>query len=313
MRQKGLKLPRIGLGTAPLGGLYESVPREDALAAIEAAIGVGYRWFDTAPLYGYGRAEDLLGEALEGTATIDTVVSTKVGRIVEPDAERQQGDIFAGSSRGAGRFDFSADGVRSSLEGSLTRLRRDRVEVALIHDPDDHFDQAITDAYPTLEAMRHEGMVDLIGIGMNQTELPTRFIKDTDIDLVLVSGRYTLLDHSAGADVLPAAKEHGVHYAAAGIYNSGILTDVEDVPHYDYAPAPDHVVETVRRLRAACLAYNVALPTAAVQFPLAVGEVNSILIGARSADEVVQNWQRAQQTIPDGLWAEIAEINRHAY
>ncbi|MCE2524444.1 MAG: aldo/keto reductase, partial [Acidimicrobiia bacterium] len=229
-------LPAIGFGTAPLGGFRTPVSEDAAAAAIEAALEVGYRYFDTAPLYGYGLAERRLGRALKG-CDADVKVSTKVGRIIDPEAPRPPGDLFAGDC-GTATFDFSADGVRRSLEASFERMDCSYVDVAFIHDPDDHPRQALAEAYPALEQLRAEGAVGAIGVGMNRPGLPTRFVTETDIDAVLIAGRYTLLDREADEGLFGAAKARGVHLVAGGVYNSGVLTGSTGRETFNYLAAP---------------------------------------------------------------------------
>ena len=294
-------LPAAGLGTAPLGGLYAAVSPSDAVAAVAGAVEIGYRYFDTAPLYGYGAAERALGRGLEGCEA-RVAVSTKVGRIVDEGACRPAGDMFAGD-RGAATWDFSADGVRRSLEASLERLGRSYVDVVFIHDPDHHARAALGEAYPALERLRDEGVIGAIGVGMNEPGLPTQFVTDTDIDAVLIAGRYTLLDRSADRALFGAAAARGVHVIAAGVYNSGILAGVEDSPRFDYAAAPAEVVARARRLQAVCDGFGVPLPAAAVQFVVRHRAVGTVLLGARSRAEAAENWSYAHAGLPDGLWA----------
>lgn len=299
-------LPAVGLGTAPLGGLYAGVSPTDAAAVVASAVGIGYRYFDTAPLYGYGAAERALGRGLDGCGT-DVVVSTKVGRILDEEAPRPAGDMFAGST-GATAWDFSADGVRRSLEASLARLGRSRVDIVFIHDPDNHARQALEEAYPALERMRAEGVIGAVGVGMNEPSLPARFVTDTDVDAVLIAGRYTLLDQSADYALLGEALFRGVHVIAAGVYNSGILTGAEANPHFDYAAAPAHVVARANRLKQVCDGFGVALPAAAVQFVKRHPAVGTVLLGARSRAEAADNWSFARTRLPDGLWPALTEI-----
>ena len=298
-------LPAVGLGTAPLGGLYAEVSPDAAAAAAISAVEVGYRHFDTAPLYGYGTAERALGRALEG-CRIDVAVSTKVGRIVDEHASRPAGDMFAGAT-GATSWDFSADGVRRSLEASLERLGRSYIDVVFIHDPDEHARQALDEAYPALERLRAEGVVGAVGVGMNEPGLAARFVTETDIDAVLIAGRYTLLDQSAEHVLFSAAAARGVHVVAAGVYNSGILTGTEDAPHFDYAAAPAHIVAHVRSLRAVCDGFGVPLAAAAVQFAVRHAAVGTVLLGARSQSEAAENWSHAHSDLPDGLWTALDE------
>ena len=303
-------LPAVGLGTAPLGGLYKDVSPADAATAVAEAVETGYRYFDTAPLYGYGAAERALGRGLEGCGA-EVAVSTKVGRLVDEAAPRPAGDMFAGDS-GATIWDFSAEGVRRSLEASLQRLGRSYVDIAFIHDPDNHSRQALDEAYPALERLRDEGVIGAIGVGMNEPGLPTRFVTDTDIDAVLIAGRYTLLDRSADQALLGAAIARGVHVIAAGVYNSGILAAVDANPHFDYAVASSEIVDRARRLQAVCDRFDVPLPAAAVQFVVRHRAVGTVLLGARSRAEAAENWAYAHAGLPDGLWPMLDEIIKEA-
>ena len=301
-----VRLPPIGLGTAPLGGLYEAVSPEDAAASVAAAAEIGYRYFDTAPLYGYGTAEVALGRGLSGYGA-EVAVSTKVGRMVDEDALRVPGDMFAGS-KGAASWDFSADGTMRCLEASLRRLDRSFVDAVYIHDPDHHARQALEETYPALEQLRSEGVVGAVGVGMNHPDLPTRFVTDTDIDAVLIAGRYTLLDRSADRTLLTTASERGVHVVAAGVFNSGILTGKEAVPHFDYAAAPRDIVERADILRSTCDDFGVPLTAAAAQFAARHDLIGTVLVGARSPAEAAENWTHLHLELPDELWTALEEV-----
>ncbi len=205
------------------------------------------------------------------------------------------------------RFDFSADGVTRSLEASLARLGLDRVDIALIHDPDDHAEQAFREAYPALEKLRAAGVVRAIGAGMNQAEMLTRFVTDTDVDLVLVAGRYTLLDQSAAAELLPAALRRGVSVIAGGVFNSGVLAAPDEGATYDYQAAPAELIERARRLREACARFGVPLRAAAARFPLTHPAVASVLIGARDAAEITDALRLRALEIPAVLWDALAK------
>ncbi|WP_419847779.1 aldo/keto reductase [Candidatus Poriferisocius sp.] len=300
-------IPPFGLGTAPLGGLYENVSHDEGVATVLAALDAGYEYLDTAPLYGYGRAESIVGDALRHAESMP-MVSTKVGRLLDHTTVRPTGDMFAGAV-GAFQWDFSASGVRRSLESSLDRLGLDRVDVAFIHDPDRFADQALAEAYPEMEALRSEGLVGLIGIGMNEPQLPTRFVRDTDIDVMLIAGRYTLLDRSAAEELLPEAIRRGVHVIAAGVYNSGILTGDEATPHFDYAPAPQKLVERTDVLACVCDRFGTKLRTAAVQFPSRHPAVDTVLVGARSPLEAAENLQNFTAAVPHGLWGVLETVS----
>lgn len=299
------RIPDVGLGTAPLGGLYTEVPVEEAAATVRAAVDIGYRYFDTAPLYGYGSAERVLGLGL-ADCHADVIISTKVGRIIDESAPRPVSDMFSGAW-GTARWDFSSDGVLQSLDSSLQRLGRDSVDLVLIHDPDDFARQALDEAYPALERLRDEGVVSGIGIGMNEPSLPARFVTDTDIDVVLIAGRYTLLDQSAAQVLFPVAEAREVHLIAAGLYNSGILTGTETVPHFDYAATTTEIVARVRKLHAICEDFAVPLGAAAVQFAVQRQAVGTVLMGARSPVEAAQNWSHAHMNLPDELWSALNE------
>jgi D-threo-aldose 1-dehydrogenase len=306
-------LPAVGFGTAPLGGLFEPVSADEAVAAVVAGLEAGYRYFDTAPLYGYGAAERALGRALAGCEA-EVAVSTKVGRIVDENAPATPGDVYR-CEAGAASFDFSADGVRRSLEASLGRLGRDYIDAVFIHDPDDHARAALEEAYPALERLRAEGVVGAVGVGMNQPSLPTRFVNETDIDLVLVAGRYTLLDRSAERALFPAAQARGVHVVAAGVYNSGILAGAAAGPGkprsltFDYETAPAEVVVRADGLRTVCERFGVPLEAASVQFAARHPAVGTVLVGARSAAEAQQNWLHLHRRLPEDLWRSLAVLD----
>jgi D-threo-aldose 1-dehydrogenase len=287
-----IDLGRLGLGTAPLAGLYGPVDDDTAQRVVERALELGIRYFDTAPYYGSGLAERRLGNALRAVPRDRVVVSTKVGRLLRPDASGWTGAYF----------DFSRDGTLRSLETSLERLGFDRVDIALVHDPDAHYEEAIAGAFPTLARLRNEGVVRAIGAGMNQAEMLSRFVRETDIDCVLVAGRWTLLDRSAGEELLPLCEERGVAVIAGGVFNSGVLAGGDT---FDYEQAAEDVVARVAHLRAVSARYRVPLPAAAVQFPLRNAAVASVLVGCRSAEEVSEDVHLAALELPPALWSEL--------
>ncbi|MFD1536185.1 aldo/keto reductase [Nonomuraea guangzhouensis] len=298
-----LELPRHGFGAAPIAGLYQAVSDDQARATVDAAWSHGVRLFDTAPHYGVGLSERRLGAALAGRQGF--VLSTKVGRLLVPSGgggrDAQGFDVPAAFER---VWDFSGDGVRRSLEESLERLGLDRVDIALIHDPDNHVDQALTEAYPALAELRSQGVIGAIGIGMNQWQVPLRFVQETDIDVVMLAGRYTLLDQS-GLPLLDACADRGVRVLAAGVFNSGLLATSTPAGTYDYEPAPAEVLGRARRIAKICERYGVELPQAAMAFPLRHPAVASIVIGARSPEEVATNAALWDRPVPDNLWSEL--------
>ena len=289
-------LPRVGLGAAPLGGLFAPVAEDIAHATLDAAVAHGWTHVDTAPLYGHG-----LSEARVGSWGGDAVISTKVGRLVRPVDEREPGDLFLGAPPGTATFDFSADGVRRSLDASLQRLRRDRVDIALVHDPDDHLDQAIAEAVP---ALRADERALAIGVGTNECDLALRFVRDADIDVLLIAGRWTLLDRSAGEELLPLCAARRVQVIVGGVFNSGVLADPSGGT-YAYGDVPPDVRARLDTIVAACERHGVPLPAAALQLPFRHPAVTSIVVGCRSPEEVARNAELLAAPVPDALWEEL--------
>ncbi|MEU0948072.1 MULTISPECIES: aldo/keto reductase [Streptomyces] len=304
-----VRVTELSFGAAGIGNLFRPVSDEAASAAVQAAWDAGVRTFDTAPHYGLGLSERRLGAALRGRDRDAYTLSTKVGRLLEPHPEGGGGDDlahgFAVPDTHCRVWDFSSDGVLRSLEASLDRLGLDRVDIALLHDPDHHAEQALTEAYPALERLRGEGVVKAIGIGMNQCALPTRFLRETDIDVVLLAGRYTLLEQEGLAEVLPEAAARGRSVIVGGVFNSGLLTDPRPGAMYDYAPTPPHVLDRALRMQAVADRHGVPLRAAALHFPLGHPAVASVLSGARSATEVQDTADQTRRTVPTALWDEL--------
>jgi D-threo-aldose 1-dehydrogenase len=297
----GPTLTRLGLGCAPIGGLYEPVSDADAHAVVDRAWEHGVRLFDTAPLYGSGLSERRLGLALQGRRRDEFALSTKVGRLLRAGGGTAQ-EHFEGAPALEPVFDFSYDGVLRSLDESLERLGLDRVDIVHIHDPDDHFEDARVGAYPALERLRDEGVVRAIGVGMNQSELLARFARETDVDCLLLAGRYTLLDTGALAELLPLCLGRGIAVIAGGVFNSGVLAGGG---RYDYTPAPPEVLARVRRLTEVCGRWDIPLPAAAVQFPLGHPAISCVLVGCRSAAEVDEDVALFELDVPAGMWEEL--------
>jgi D-threo-aldose 1-dehydrogenase len=293
-------------GGAPIGGLYQAVSEETAAQTLQAAWQAGIRAFDTAPHYGVGLSERRIGDFLARMPREEFVVSTKVGRLLVPATGPVDGvQGFHGTPRLARVRDYSRDGVLRSLEDSLRRLRLDRVDIVLIHDPDDHLDQALDEAYPALAELRAQGVVGAVGAGMNFTAPLAWLIERADLDCVLVAGRYTLLDRSAADELFPLCQRRGVAVLAGGVFNSGILADPRDGARYDYAAASPALLARARRLRDVCARHGVPLPAAALRFVLRHPAVTAAVVGARSAEEVRADAGYAETRIPDALWAEV--------
>ncbi|WP_149826610.1 aldo/keto reductase [Streptomyces tailanensis] len=303
-----VRVTELAYGAAAIGNLYRPVTDEEAAAAIEAAWDAGIRTFDTAPHYGLGLSERRLGAALRGRPRESYTVSTKVGRLLVPNETAEGDDLANGFAVPATHrrvWDFTADGVLRSLEASLERLGLDRVDVALIHDPDDHAEQALREAYPALEKLRDEGVVGAIGVGMNQCAVPTRFLRETAIDVVLLAGRYTLLEQEGLDELLPEAAARGRSVLIGGAFNSGLLIDPKPGVTYDYAPVPQPVLDRALRLKDVTERHGVPLRGAALAFPSAHPAVAAVLTGARSAEEVRDAVDLLGRPIPAALWDEL--------
>jgi D-threo-aldose 1-dehydrogenase len=305
---------RVGLGSAPFGNLYEVMTDEACQAVVDAAWEAGVRSFDTAPHYGIGLAERRLGTALAGRPRDDVTVSTKVGRVLVPTPERA-GELdehgFVTPALYRREWDFSRDGILRSIDESLTRLGLDDLEIVYLHDPDEHWEQASTDGVDALIELRDQGVVGAIGAGMNQSAMLTEFVRRCDIDVVMVAGRYTLIDRSAEDDLLPLALDRGISVVAAAVYNSGLLS-LPVVPGdamYDYRPAPAEVIARARAMAEVCSRHGVTLPDAALQFPLRHPAVSSVVVGVRTAQQVADTIHRATVPIPDALWADLEEVS----
>jgi len=296
-------ITRLGLGTAALPGLYDVVEKNDALGAIRRTLASGLNFIDTAPMYGHGMSEELLGEALQGIPRDSYVLSTKVGRLLTPEDPSKMADSqWKNISSYRWDFDFSYDAVMRSFEESLKRMKIDRIDVLLIHDPDDHWETAIRGAYPAVRKLREQGVVKAIGAGMNQWEMLKRFAEEGDFDCFLLAGRYTLIDHTSLAEFIPLCERKQISIIIGGPYNSGILAGGTT---FNYAPASAELLERVQKIRAICDRYGVDIKAAALQFPLAHSVVAATIPGARNSSELDENLKLITSVIPHALWQEL--------
>lgn len=306
----------LALGGAPLGNLFAAISDEQAGRTLERAWALGVRGFDTAPHYGQGLSEERLGRFLQGRPRTDFVLSTKVGRLLHPDARAavDQHGYVQGLAYST-RYDYSADGALRSIDDSLARLRLDRIDIAYIHDIDRRthgdgqpvrFAEAMEGAYRALARLRREGAVRAIGLGVNDWEVCRDAMRHGDFDAFMLAGRYTLLDRSAAAELVPACESRGVRLVIAGAYNSGVLaTGAVPGARYDYREAPPTVLERVRRIEAVCGRFGLPLRAAALQFARRAPCVASVVLGARTPEEVEDGVAMAHHPIPPGLWAAI--------
>jgi D-threo-aldose 1-dehydrogenase len=306
------RLGPLGYGGASIGNLYREVSDAEADAALAAAWDGGIRYFDTAPHYGLGLSERRLGAFLRTRPRGDYVLSTKVGRVLEPNPDFIGGDDlasgFAVPDTTVRRFDPSEAGVRRSIEDSLERLGLDRIDIAFLHDPDAYdLDLGLREGLPALAKLREEGVVGAIGIGTNSADAAARAVREGDLDLVMIAGRYTLLEQPALDELLPLCEERGVGVVAAAVFNSGLLAN--DTPdrsaHYNYGAVPPEMLARVEQLGEACRAAGVALPVAALQYPLQHPAVRSVVVGSARAADIRQNIDRLHTTVPADLWTQL--------
>ncbi|WP_332602897.1 aldo/keto reductase [Arthrobacter sp. S2(2024)] len=306
-------LGKLGFGAAGIGNLYRAMPDAQAAATVKAAWDSGVRYFDTAPHYGLGLSERRLGAVLREMPRSEFTVSTKVGRLLVPNAvgfsakDDEGFDVAATSKR---QWDFSEAGIRRSIEESLERLGLDHVDIAYLHDPDVHnLAKGIGEALPVLEKLRADGVVKAIGVGTNSAEAALECVEAADLDLVMLAGRYTLLEQP-GVPFLDRCVARGTGVVNVGVFNSGLLArpDVPEDSHYNYARAPRALVERARALAGVCRGFGVELPTAALQFSLRHPAVVNVTVGASSPEQVSANAARMNEDVPEELWAALAGV-----
>lgn len=303
----------LGFGTAPIGNLYRAVPDNEALDAVETAWEHGIRHYDTAPHYGLGLAERRLGEVLSGKPRGDYVLSSKVGRLLRPNPSAQGRDPgeFDVPDDLTRIYDYSRDGVLRSIEESLVRLNTDRLDVVYIHDPDDHWDEAISGAVPALSELRDAGVIGAYGAGMNQSAMLERFVREADVDVVMLAGRFTLLEQSGARSLITACRERGVGIVNVGVFNSGILSTDRPGPDaaYNYSSAPPAVVKRAQALADLAEQHGISLPAAAVAFPYREPAVAAVVLGMRTAGQVEQDVLLRDTVIPEAFWQDAAELD----
>ncbi|MFD5897198.1 MULTISPECIES: aldo/keto reductase [unclassified Streptomyces] len=308
----GLTVSRLGLGLASIGGLFRSVPQEQALATVRRARELGVRLFDTAPVYGYGLSETRTGTALRDEPRDAYVLCTKVGRLVEPGGPDTQ-PIWADPPPGLGvRLDYSHKGVVRSLKESLERLGLDRVDVLHIHDPEQDFPRSVGDAYHALDDLRRAGVIRAVSLGVNHADVAARFLREVPapgLDCVMLAGRWTLLDQSGLNELLPLCQERGVAVLAAGVLQGGLLADPgPGAPHGQENLAPA-LAARLRTIHEVCARHGVPPRAAALQFPFGHPAVTAIVVGARSPEEIEESATLLARPIPARLWSDLREAD----
>jgi D-threo-aldose 1-dehydrogenase len=309
LKRSDLEVTRLSLGTAPLGGLFKSVSDADGEALLNSALEIGINYFDTAPQYGHGVAEIRVGKVLQSTK-LPYVIETKVGRILQkvenaelfpwfPDAPRDVMPIF----------DYSADGIKRSFNESLERMGLDHLDIVLMHDAEEHIKEAIENAFPVLAEYRSQGLIKAVGIGINYVEPALEIMKNTDLDIALIAGRYTLLDQIAHNELFPYALAHNIDITMGGVLNSGVLANPVAGATYNYLPASDEIISRAARIGNFLKERNIPLISAALQFPLRHPAVTSVLTGPRNVKELLSNVDDFNRELPIDIWAELEDAN----
>ncbi len=309
LKRSDLEVTRLSLGTAPLGGLFKSVSDADGNALLNSALEIGINYFDTAPQYGHGVAEIRVGKVLQSTK-LPYVIETKVGRILQkvenaelfpwfPDAPRDVMPIF----------DYSADGIRRSFNESLERMGLDHLDIVLMHDAEEHIKEAIENAFPVLAEYRSQGLIKAVGIGINYVEPALEIMKNTDLDIALIAGRYTLLDQIAHNELFPYALAHNIDITMGGVLNSGVLANPVAGATYNYLPASNEIISRAAEICNFLRERNIPLISAALQFPLRHPAVTSVLTGPRNVKELLSNVDDFNRELPIDIWTELEDAN----
>lgn len=303
-----LEVTRLSLGTAPLGGMFNSIAERDSDQVIESALDAGINYYDTAPLYGYGKAEVRLGRVLSATKK-PFVISTKVGRVLNKlETPKESAETHQFKDSDFTRecvYDWSADGIKRSIEESLERLGLDSVDIVLMHDCENHLAQAIGEAYPVLDDYRSQGIIKAVGMGLNLCAPSIKVMRETDLDCALIAGRYTLLDQEAQDELFPLALKKQVAMIIGGVYNSGVLANPVKGAAFNYEPVSAALLDRALEIKAFLAARGVSLTAAAIQFPLRHPAVTTVLTGSRNTAELQANIADFDTQIDESVWEEL--------
>jgi D-threo-aldose 1-dehydrogenase len=311
-----LSISELGFGGAPLGNMHRVLSEEEAQATVQAAWDAGLRYYDTAPFYGYGLSESRIGSVLSQQLRDSYVLSTKVGRLLEPCAPGvENSGIYLNVPQLAVRFDYGYDAVMRSYESSLKRLGVDRIDILYVHDigtlthgeaAAGHYRDLMSSGWRALDELRSRGAVRAIGLGVNENAICLDVLADADPNIFLLAGRYTLLDQSAAERLLPECEKRGVSIVLGGPYNSGILA-TGPVPNaqYDYATAEPEILAKTTKLQSICAAHGVSLAEAALHFPLRHSAILSVIPGSQTVEQVALNIATYQKVVPEALWNDL--------
>ncbi|MFB2597121.1 aldo/keto reductase [Herbiconiux sp. P17] len=302
----------LGYGAANLGNLYRELSDEVAEEILETAWNAGIRYFDTAPHYGLGLSERRLGAFLRTKPRDEYVLSTKVGRLLRPNPEGVGTlDLAADFAVPADQkrvWDFTADGIRRSLDESLERLGLDRVDVLFLHDPErNDLASGLNEAVPAMAALRDEGLVRAVGVGSMSTEALLASARTGAIDLLMTAGRYTLAEQPVYPEVLEACAENGVGIVNASVFNSGLLaTDTPGADsRYEYGGVPAGTLARVQAIAAVAHEHGVELPAAALQYTLRDPLVRTVVVGSSKPGQLRENAERMNAVIPEEFWQQL--------
>jgi D-threo-aldose 1-dehydrogenase len=301
-----LEITKLSLGSAPLSGLFRTVSDQESDELIQLTLDSGIRYIDSAPLYGYGMSERRIGRVARGSDK-PYVLSTKVGRLLRP-GKNQELDKWPGTDPNIEiYFDYSSDGIRKSLEDSYERFGGIAAPIIYIHDPEEWIPEAIDVVYPILDDLRSQGIIKAVGVGVNYVNTALQIIKETDLNIALLAGRYTLLDQSSQDELYPLAIKKNVSIVAAGVMNSGILANPKPGAHYDYEPAKAELVNRAIAIKERLSEFDIPLTAAALQFPLRHKAVTTVLIGAANASEMSSNIKDFDLDIPSAAWQSLED------
>lgn len=322
LTRSGLPVSQLGFGAGPLGGLMRATQSDTARQTLDAAFAAGLRYFDTAPLYGFGLSEHRVGEALYRHGRENVAISTKVGRVLKPRGNRpEKPSNFQAGLPFEVEFDYGYDGVMRSFEDSLQRLGTDRIDILLVHDINQKYQgdrrhervkEVMAGGHRALEKLRSDKVIKAFGVGTNDLEICTMLLEQGDFDCFLLPGRYTLLDQTAARDFLPKCHSRKVDILMAAPYESGILaTGTVPGATYNYVPATEEAFARVRKIEAICREHKVTLAAAALQFPLRHPTAKTIVVGMRSPEEVEQNMRWLREEIGESFWRDLAAAGVH--
>lgn len=313
-RHTGGSLPRLGYGAANVGNLFRPLTDDQSWEILAAAWDAGIRYFDTAPHYGLGLSERRLGAFLRTKPRDEYVLSTKLGRLLRPNPDHDGGldldNDFHVPTTLRREWEFSPDGIRASLDESRERLGIDRIDIAYLHDPERHdLSLALTEALPALVALREAGEVGAVGVGSMVSEALAATVTAAPLDIVMIAGRYTLLEQPAAHEVLPACRARGTGVVAASVFNSGLLAHAHPSRggRYEYGSLPDELWSRLQEIVGVCEAHGVPLPAAAVQFPLRERTVESVVVGGSRPAHVTQSAEWMNLPVPEALWADLSD------